>query len=97
MIGESAGGNLATVVCLLARDEGIALPPVTIILAEIDPSLSQGEFYGEALQAAGVETTISLYEGVTHEFFGLAGVVDLAADAVDEAAMALTESFDTTA
>ncbi len=33
------------------------------------------------------------YDGVTHEFFGLAGVVPTAKDALQEAAGALKEAF----
>jgi len=159
--GESAGGNLATVVCLRARDEGAPLPvhqllvyplvtlapegealesvvqygqakplnadlldwfgsyyaadpsaltnpygsplaaadlsstpPATVIAAQIDPLQSQGRLYADALEAAGVDVTYTLYEGVTHEFFGLTMVVDKAKEAVQEAADRLTESFD---
>jgi len=151
--GESAGGNLATVVCLRARDEGALLPlhqvlvypvttfapegeslesiqeyanaiplgaaglewfgtfyladpadatnpyaspllatdlsgipPVTMIQAEIDPLQSQGTAYADALEAAGVTVSRTLYEGVTHEFFGMTTVVDKAADAVEQVA-----------
>ncbi|CAA9548096.1 MAG: hypothetical protein AVDCRST_MAG19-550 [uncultured Thermomicrobiales bacterium] len=159
--GESAGGNLATVVCLRAREEGGrmpvhqllvypvttfapegeaaesieqgvgsaflspaalewfgnyylpdgtaatdpyasplaaddlgGLPPATIIAAEIDPLLSQGRVYGEALEEAGVDVEYRLYEGVAHEFFGMVGVVDLAQEAVAFAAERLMGSFE---
>ena len=156
--GESAGGNLATVVCILARDQGgiepihqllvypittyapegegaesieefatavplnAALldwfqsyyapepaspsaspllaadlggqPPATIIAAEVDPLVGQGRQYADALEAAGNDVTYTLYEGVTHEFFGMGAVVDTANDAVAEAADRLRESFD---
>lgn len=153
VVGESAGGNLATVVCLRARDEGALLPlhqvlvypvttfapegeslesiqeyanaiplsaaalewfgtyyladpadatnpyasplladdlsgipPVTMIQAEIDPLQSQGTVYADALEAAGVTVSRTLYEGVTHEFFGMGSVVDKAAEAVEQVA-----------
>ena len=159
--GESAGGNLATVVCILARDQGgilpvhqllvypvatfapageaaesvtqfgdarplnaaalewfgsfylpdpalasdpsvspldtadlTGLPPATIILAEIDPLQSQGVAYARRLEEAGVDTTLTLYQGVTHEFFGMGAVVDKASDAVAEAAAALQAAFE---
>lgn len=34
------------------------------------------------------------YDGVSHEFFGLAGAVDKAKDAVEKAADFLKEAFD---
>lgn len=155
--GESAGGNLATVACLMARDrQGIMpvfqlliypvtnygynfasysenakaqplssammpwfwkhylrnesdgensyvsplratdltrLPPALIITAQYDPLRDEGEAYGEQLRQAGIPATVSRYEGMVHEFFGLAGLVDKAKVAVDEAAQALQEAF----
>lgn len=159
--GESAGGNLATVTCLRARDEGAlmpihqllvypyvalapegeaaesvetfasaiplgapalewflsfyladqadvtnpyvspilapdlsGIPAVTLVQAEIDPLLSQGTVYADSLEASGVTVERMLYEGVTHEFFGLGAVVDKAKDAVDFAAAGLMTAFE---
>ncbi|MDQ3515111.1 MAG: alpha/beta hydrolase [Chloroflexota bacterium] len=155
--GESAGGNLATVACLLTRDQGgvlpvhqllvypvttftpdadpetaatlnvgslfldaaalewfgsyylpdvtspfasplvadlTGLPTATVVLAEIDPLRAQGEVYAQALTDAGVDTEVTIYEGVTHEFFGMVGAIDEAADAVAAAAERLTASFE---
>jgi acetyl esterase len=156
--GESAGGNLAAVVSLLAREEGLIpvhqlliypvtdlvdgqtsisaqenaeakplnqamlnwfydqyvnsdvlrtnfkispmfaethanLPPTTIILAEIDPLRHDGESYAAKLQTAGVPVQIKIFEGVTHEFFGLAGLVNEATEAVKFAGEALKTAF----
>ncbi len=57
------------------------LPPVTIINAQIDPLRSDGELLEAALKTAGVKVDRKVYEGVTHEFFGMAAVVKKAADA----------------
>lgn len=157
--GESAGGNLATVTCMQARDEGVPLPlhqllvyPVTdvaqgmrspsamefanekplntpmlgwfyahytknvgdhtnpylsplhgdvtglpdatIILAEIDPLFSEGEAYAEKLAHAGVSVGLASYEGVCHEFFGLAGLVSDATEAMNYACTQLREAFE---
>ena len=78
---------------LLAADLS-GLPPATIIAAEIDPLQGQGRQYADALEAAGNDVTYTLYEGVTHEFFGTGAVVDQANDAVAEAADRLRKSFD---
>ncbi|WP_083322597.1 alpha/beta hydrolase [Hymenobacter lapidarius] len=51
------------------------LPPTTIIAAEYDPLTSEGKTLADNLQAAGVKVNYKLYEGTTHEFFGMAGVV----------------------
>ncbi len=69
------------------------LPPTTIITAEIDPLLSDGELLAERLEAAGVKVAAQNYEGVTHEFFGMDAVVADAAAAQDFAARELTDAF----
>jgi acetyl esterase len=143
--GESAGGNLATVVALMARDKGVkaplhqlliypvvaddmstpsyqrnanakplnkpmmqwffkqylngpddaqnpyalplkadslkGLPPATIVTAEIDPLATEGERYAEKLKKDGVPVEYRQFDGVTHEFFGMASVVPKAEDA----------------
>ncbi|WP_299819805.1 alpha/beta hydrolase [uncultured Jannaschia sp.] len=61
------------------------LPPVTIINAEIDPLLSDGEMLAEAIEAAGSPVEQRTFEGVTHEFFGMAAIVEGAAAAQDYA------------
>ena len=152
--GESAGGNLATVVSIMARDKKATLPvhqllvyPVvdndmtrpsyvanaaakplnkpmmewffkhyaadpaspmalplknadlkglpsaTIVAAEIDPLMSEGKAYADALKKAGVKVDYKLYNGVTHEFFGMGAVVPKAKDAEQYAADALTKAF----
>lgn len=69
------------------------LPPTTIINAEIDPLLSDGELLAAALKTAGVETTRKVYDGVTHEFFGMDAVVADAKDAQDLAVKELQRAF----
>lgn len=157
--GESAGGNLAAVITLKARDEGVqlpihqllvypvtdvahganspsavensvakplnkamlnwfydhyaagsdrndwrmsplhasshaGLPPATIILAEIDPLRSDGEAYAQKLSDAGVPVNLKIFEGVTHEFFGLTALVHEAKEAVAMAARDLKDAFE---
>ncbi|MEQ1783210.1 MAG: alpha/beta hydrolase [Hyphomonadaceae bacterium] len=58
------------------------LPATTIILAEIDPLHDDGVTLADALKAAGVQTELKEYKGVTHEFFGMGAVVADAKDAV---------------
>lgn len=155
--GESAGGNLAAVACLKARDEGgilpvgqlliypvtdtsmsqpsyaenidtqplhtsmmpwfwkhyledesqkndsyvaplraenlSGLPPAIIITAEFDPLRDEGEQYAARLIQSDVWVKAQRFEGVVHEFFGLAGAVSKAKDAVNEAADGLQEIF----
>lgn len=158
--GESAGGNLATVACLKAKDEGgrmpIAqllvypvtdtsmsqpsyaentdtqplhtammswfwnyylendaqkmekyvaplmaddlggLPPAIVITAEHDPLRDEGEQYAKKLADAGVSVTSKRFDGVVHEFFGLAGAVSKAKEAITFAADGLKEVFERT-
>lgn len=69
------------------------LPPTTIINAQIDPLRSEGEMLAQRLRAAGVAVDQKTYAGVTHEFFGMATVVDEAKDAQQMASAALTKAF----
>ncbi|WP_210247748.1 alpha/beta hydrolase [Tardiphaga sp. vice154] len=69
------------------------LPPVTIINAELDPLRSDGDMLAEKMQAAGNEVTHKLYNGVTHEFFGMDAVVAKAAEAQDFAVAQLKKGF----
>lgn len=157
--GESAGGNLATVTALMARDRGTAmpihqllvypitnyafdtasynenataqplnkplmqwfwnyylpraadgknpyaspmqakslkgLPRATVITAEIDPLRDEGEAYAKRLNGEGVPTTMTRYNGVMHEFFSMAGVIDKGKQAVMQAATELRAAFGT--
>jgi acetyl esterase/lipase len=154
--GESAGGNLAGAVCLMARQRGgkmpiyqmnvypIAgydldtpsyrenakaiplskplmawffrytlrsprdgrsllisldranvrgLPPATVITDQIDPLRSEGKMYADRLKAAGIPVRYRNYDGVSHEFFGMAAVVDTAKAANRFAAEGLKAAF----
>jgi len=57
------------------------LPATTIIGAEYDPLKSEGKTLADKLQAAGVKVNYKLFDGTTHEFFGMAAVVPAAKDA----------------
>ena len=69
------------------------LPPATIISAQIDPLQSDGVAYYNALLAAKNQATYRLYNGVTHEFFGLGAYVGVAQQAEQFAASQLAASF----
>ena len=70
------------------------LPPATIINAEIDPLLSDGELLAAALKKAGVEVMRHVEQGVTHEFFGMDAVLDDARRAQEFAVKALKQAFE---
>ncbi len=69
------------------------MPPTTIILAELDPLQSDGQMLGDKLKAAGVATMVKRYDGVTHEFFGMAAVLPEAKAAQALAADELKKAF----
>ncbi len=69
------------------------LPDTTIINAQIDPLCSDGELLADKLKAAGVKVNRRVFEGATHEFFGMASVVGEAKLAVAMATFDLKASF----
>ena len=64
-------------------------PPALVITAEFDPLRDEGEAYGRRLQEAGVETTITRYDGMIHGFFSMVGVVDGGGESMAQAQNAL--------
>ncbi len=68
-------------------------PRALVITAEFDPLCDEGEAYGKRLEEAGVETTVTRYDGVIHGFFSMSAVVDKSRQAVDEASAALRSAF----
>jgi acetyl esterase len=69
------------------------LPPATVITADIDPLRSEGQAYAQRLRTEGISVTTTNYTNVTHEFFGMAAVLDKAKQAVNEAAIGLQSGF----
>jgi acetyl esterase/lipase len=69
------------------------LPPTLVITAERDVLRSQGQEFARRLEAAGVPTTAEHYEGVMHEFFGAAAVLQKAEEAQQVAARHLSAAF----
>jgi acetyl esterase/lipase len=79
---------------LVGRDDLADAAPATVITAQFDPLRSEGQAYAEKLKAAGVEVDAKNFDGVTHEFFGMAKVVPQAKQAMDMAIADLTAAFD---
>lgn len=69
------------------------LPPVTIINAQIDPLREDGAMLEAALKRSGVKVTRKLYNGMAHEFFGMAAAVPGAASAQTYAGAQLRAAF----
>lgn len=70
-----------------------SMPPTTIINAQLDPLLTDGEKLAAKLKDAGIAVTKKTYNGVTHEFFGMATVLPEAKEAQALAAAELKKAF----
>ncbi|QNP50674.1 alpha/beta hydrolase [Diaphorobacter aerolatus] len=77
---------------LLAPDvDDIA--PAWIGLAELDPLVDEGIAYADKLRLAGVQVSLEIYRGVTHEFIKMGRALPEARQAHADAARALREAF----
>ena len=72
---ENTSGVQDPRVNFVGRNDLRGLPPVTIVSAQIDPLRSEGETLTARLREAGVDVQQRTYPGTTHEFFGMATVV----------------------
>jgi len=77
---------------LVAQDL-TGLPPALVITAEMDPLCDEGAAYAQRLQAAGVPTQYSCYDGMIHGFFGIPALLDKGKQALAEATAALRQAF----
>jgi acetyl esterase len=70
----------------LPADQLAGFPPTLVITDQRDPLRDQGEEFGRHLIDAGVNAEVLRVEGVMHEFFGAAAVLDEAEVAQQRAA-----------
>ena len=78
---------------LVGRADLSRLPSATIITAQIDPLRSEGRALADKLRQAGSRVTYQNFDGVAHEFFGMAPVVADATRAQGLAARELRQAF----
>jgi acetyl esterase len=69
------------------------LPPVLILLAELDVLRSEGEALAAKLRRSGVETEVGVFEGVIHGFLRACGTVTKAQDALRRAGVWMTQTL----
>ncbi|SFT50194.1 acetyl esterase [Geodermatophilus amargosae] len=60
------------------------LPPAVVVTAEYDPLRDEGEAYGRALEAAGVQADVLRYDGMIHGFFDMGAFSPAAQTAIDQ-------------
>ena len=77
----------------LVRADLAGMPPVTIINAQIDVLASDGEELAAALTRAGVDVQRRVFDNVTHEFFGMAAVLEQSVQAQQFASERLGAAF----
>jgi len=69
------------------------LPPARLIVGTLDPLLDDSKHFAAALEAAGVPTTLSIYEDMPHVFLQLSAMLDGGRKGVEEASAALRQAF----
>jgi acetyl esterase len=60
-----------------------ALPPTVLVLAEHDVLRSEGEAYGAALAAAGVDVQQKIFDGQMHGFVSMLGILPSSATGIE--------------
>ena len=77
----------------MRADDLSGLPRALTVTAEFDPLRDEGEAYAAQLQAAGVASTCTRYDGVIHGFVSAFQAVPEGSQALDQIAAELRDAF----
>ena len=77
---------------LLAEDLS-GLPPAQIHTAEFDPLRDEGVAYASRLAAAGVSVRYTCHPGMIHHFYGMAGIIPYAQQALKDVGRAIRQAL----
>ena len=66
-------------------------PNALVIVAEYDPLHDEGIAYAARLEKSGIKVKISIYKGMPHGFFQMAGYIDEGKQAIEEVAAAIND------
>lgn len=78
----------------LNADDLDGVAPAVLLVAECDPLCDEGIAYADRLRAAGVEVTLELVRGVTHDFIKMGRALDEARQAQAMLGEALRRAFE---
>ena len=70
------------------------LPPAFVLVDEYDPLRDEGMAYAAALEAAGVEVTLSRYDDMLHGFFTFVNYLSSADRAIEEVGHWIAQRFE---
>lgn len=93
-LGPNVDGTDVRISPILAKDFS-GLPPALVQTCEFDPLRDEGEDYGNALNAAGVPTVISRYDGSIHAAASFFTIMEPGRRMMDEAIRWLKEALRT--
>ena len=68
-------------------------PATTIVTAEYDPLRAEGEQFAQVLRATGIDVDLRRFDGVSHGFATMIGLIAKAESALDYAAERLRNAF----
>jgi acetyl esterase len=78
----------------LAASSLAGLPPTLLLTCEFDPLRDQGESYAKGLRDAGVDVTLTRYDGGIHGMFSMALTTGIGRRFMDEITTALRSALE---